>query len=384
MIRRAPWILALIASLATATVAIVWLNDPDSYPYGRDDIVKTGLNYLIERDLGTAVALTAAVAGVVLAVTGMVRPGVRILTPGCVLMALCFASILGDGSMIAALGYLIAMTLPLTVATLLILVGRHWRRVGIAMAIGAVVLGVGALITGGVADLGDAFATYYGGLLADPEGYYPRMAWTLGWLAAAAGWAWAALSAQRAARSDRPEPAPASLAAAAHRWGRAATIAAALCPVPYGLCRLMWITPWPLGGNGADEFVVSRSLDTATRLQGFLFAPAAAIGVALTLGLISGWGEVFPRWLPAVGGRAVPVMLAVVPGGLVAAVMTLAGPASLVDLIVEGDPLEFAYHFFFMPFAVWGPLLAFAVYAYWLRRTTASPATSVPPMRVGR
>jgi hypothetical protein len=40
--------------------------------------------------------------------------------------------------------------------------------------------------------------------------------------------------------------------------------------------------------------------------------PAAQLGLALlTVGLIRPWGEVFPRWLPALGGRRVAVAFAV-------------------------------------------------------------------------
>ncbi|MGW3182163.1 hypothetical protein ACWDD9_23085 [Kitasatospora sp. NPDC001119] len=44
----------------------------------------------------------------------------------------------------------------------------------------------------------------------------------------------------------------------------------------------------------------------------------------LTLGLVSGWGEVFPRWVPVLRGRRVPPLAAVVPavlGGLVLAAL---------------------------------------------------------------
>jgi hypothetical protein len=155
----------------------------------------------------------------------------------------------------------------------------------------------------------------------------------------------------------------------AWQWGRVVTIAAALCPVPYGLVRLTWLTPWPLGGNGVDEFVISHSLDAATRLQGFLFAPACAVGVVLTLGLINRWGEVFPRWVPVLSGRAVPVMLAVVPGAATAAIITISAPGVLLGPIESGDVREVAYMLLFFPFPVWGPLLGAAVFAYWLRRT---------------
>jgi hypothetical protein len=51
----------------------------------------------------------------------------------------------------------------------------------------------------------------------------------------------------------------------------------------------------------------------------------AVAGAVLTLGLIRPWGEVYPRWLPLVGGRRVPPALAIVPAALVAAPLFAAG-----------------------------------------------------------
>lgn len=102
-----------------------------------------------------------------------------------------------------------------------------------------------------------------------------------------------------------------------------------------------------------------------------MFALACTVGVVLTLGLISRWGEVFPRWVPVLSGRAVPVMLAVVPGTLVAAVITISAPGMLLGPIESGEVREVAFMLFFFPFPVWGPLLGAAVFAYWLRRTRA-------------
>ena len=48
-------------------------------------------------------------------------------------------------------------------------------------------------------------------------------------------------------------------------------------------------------------------------------------GAILTLELVLRWGEVFPRWIPFLGGKRVPISLAVVPASLVAVLVTRAG-----------------------------------------------------------
>jgi len=54
-------------------------------------------------------------------------------------------------------------------------------------------------------------------------------------------------------------------------------------------------------------------------------ATIAVGGAVLTLGLVQGWGEVFPRWIPFLGGRRVPILFAVVPASLVSVLVTTAG-----------------------------------------------------------
>jgi hypothetical protein len=152
--------------------------------------------------------------------------------------------------------------------------------------------------------------------------------------------------------------------AAAARWGRIATIAAALCPLPYALYRLTWLTPWP-----TDADLTGPSLPLALRLQGSLIGFAALIASVLTLGLISRWGESFPRWMPVLRDRPVPVRLPVIAGGLVAGALCLASPGMVVNAI-ERDMLFMLALF---PYPLWGVFLAAAVFAYWLRRRPGPP-----------
>ncbi|WP_219413287.1 hypothetical protein [Pseudonocardia nigra] len=106
------------------------------------------------------------------------------------------------------------------------------------------------------------------------------------------------------------------------------------------------------------------------RLHGFLLGMAALAGAVLTIGLISRWGEVWPRWMPVVRGRAVPIAAAVVPGTLVAALFTVAAIPFALSMVEQGA----YWALFTFPFPVWGPALGAAVLAYYLRRRGAPVA----------
>jgi hypothetical protein len=113
-------------------------------------------------------------------------------------------------------------------------------------------------------------------------------------------------------------------------------------------------------------------------MQGAFLGVAAVVGCTLTLGLISRWGEVFPRWLPFLGARTVPPALAVVPGSLVAAAATMAGPGLLLSsLESNGGAASLALTVLIFPFPIWGPLLGAAVLAYYLRRRAHSGSCAI-------
>jgi hypothetical protein len=101
-------------------------------------------------------------------------------------------------------------------------------------------------------------------------------------------------------------------------------------PLFYAVTRWAWALGLPLGIS--EEFL-REGQEVGLWWAGAALATLAAGGAVLTLGLVQRWGKVFPRWLPFVGGRRVPVPLAVVP-------------ASLVSVLVpdQGGPLA-AYAF---------------------------------------
>jgi uncharacterized membrane protein YdjX (TVP38/TMEM64 family) len=68
--------------------------------------------------------------------------------------------------------------------------------------------------------------------------------------------------------------------------------------------------------------------------------------------------------MPVVRGRPVPPAAAVVPGGVVAALFTVAAPPMTAMSIASGD----LWGLVVFPFIVWGPALGIAVLGYALRR----------------
>jgi len=166
------------------------------------------------------------------------------------------------------------------------------------------------------------------------------------------------------------------------RHRRAITLVAAACALPYALARATWLTPWPLFGGSAEMFAA----DPAMLLTGLLLGTAMLTGGLLTLGLIRPWGERFPRRLAAIGGRAVPVGLAVIPAMLVAVLFTTASGELLLVAAENGFPvqgpvaiIEFAVVF---PFWLWGPLLALAAWGYAMHRA-AAPSAGAQPVGAG-
>jgi hypothetical protein len=206
----------------------------------------------------------------------------------------------------------------------------------------------------------------------------PRMLLML--FLAAGGAVWAAL-ALAVARSGAVGGRPAwARPEAAARWGRVAAIVAALCPLPYVLVRLTWLTPWPVGlptGAAAD-------LVAAVLLQGLLLGGAALGGAVLTTGLVARWGEVWPRWVPGVHGRPVPVAAAVVPATAVSALLCAAAGPLVAMSARDGDPSTLLL----LPLPVWGPALGAAALGYALRRAGARhdlpPAGERDPALRGR
>lgn len=158
-------------------------------------------------------------------------------------------------------------------------------------------------------------------------------------------------------------------APAVPRWARRAAAAAVWVTLPSGLWRVAVVLGVPLG-LGESEY-------DAMLLPGWglLILPLLSLaqeGAAwLTLGLVRPWGERWPRRLPWLGGRRVPVAAAAVPAALGALACTVYGVLFVwttlhaeMDITVWGQWLMNACY---LPMVAWGPLLG-AVTVHYVRR----------------
>lgn len=354
-------LLSSTISLATLAVAALWWFVPDSYPYGAADKVTVGVNHWIERDLGVSLMVASGVLGVLLALG--VRSWPRCVGVGAVVESAFFLLIMSDASVLSSIGYALIPVVLLGVVALVAVgcVRRH--PVAYAMAL-LLLAGLALALT-----TADVVYRYLANVASGLGAYGGRIAWSWAMAIAAVTWAWLAYG---SFASDREVTNP--------RWGKTVTILAAFGGVPYALTRLSWVTPWPLGGfdprTGHVELFAAVSGDTAIRIQGFLIGMSAVLAAVLTLGLIGRWGEVVPRWVPWVGGRAVPVMMAVGPGAFATVTLCVSAPGVLARAVQMSSWVDGALFVLLFPCPVWGPLLGAAVFAYWRRRNAAQTRSS--------
>jgi len=344
---RLPLVAACWSAGAVALGSWWWLRSAD-YPFARpgDD----GFPTLLDLLPGTITAPVLVGTGLLGLAAVLFRSRALQVAVGAV-VAVAFGLLAAGVAPLAMTGYAMAMFGPVVLAATLVAGAWRWRGGPVAVA---VMVGIGAVAWfTGIAD-GAVLSRYAGVISGSAAKFGPPAALTY-LLAGAVLWGILAL---RTALGGNRRPGWAAPAAAA-RWGRVAAFVAAACALPYFVLRMLWLTPWPL-----DLTVDDLAASPETRLHGLLLGLAALAGAVLTLGLISRWGEVWPRWMPVVRGREVPVAAAVVPGTLVAVLLTAAAVPMVVQAITErsyGLLLIF-------PFWLWGPALGLAVLGYAWRR----------------
>ncbi len=344
--------LSLIAAAATAlivaVVALLRMLIPGSF-----GDVPPSLVGRFGAGVESAVALSGAlgvllVVGISLAVRrdrGGAAGAARAVRAGGIVAALLLAATT-PGGVIPAAGYAFALTVVVGIAVFVTLTVLRRPWLGILLAAIAA-----ALVTVAVLQL--EAAVLIPRIIGAFAGILPQATLALAHVIAAAGLVVWTITANEA---------PGALARAVSRHRVAITVVGAACALPYAFARASWLTPWPLFGGSMEAFAQAPEM----RLTGLLLGLGMLVGGVLTLGLIMPWGERFPRYLAWVGGRDVPVALAVIPATVVSVLFTAAG----IEFVIAGVGAveESAYLLVMFPFWLWGPMLGLATWAYVMRR----------------
>ncbi|WP_443107263.1 hypothetical protein [Actinomadura sp. 3N407] len=163
------------------------------------------------------------------------------------------------------------------------------------------------------------------------------------------------------------------------RWVVLAAYAASLTPLPSAVWRIALGLGAPLGPPWHGEVDDTGPLGMPALLYMVILSVVSEGLAFLTVGLVSQWGEVVPRWVPLLGRRRVPTLAAVIPACLGAIVLTVGlmmGLSSFNDFrlpdgtIAHLDGWRFVvFNLAYRPLLAWGPLLGIVAVAYYLRRT---------------
>ena len=156
---------------------------------------------------------------------------------------------------------------------------------------------------------------------------------------------------------------------AAAGWGRWATAVAVIVPLVYATTRLAWELGIPLGISAE---ILHTGQASGELWSGVALSTVAVGGVFLTLGLIQPWGEVFPRWLPILAGKRVPMWLAVVPASLVSILVITAGLMFVRKTVLGTSFFTLTNGWAavgpVLLWPIWGVALGAATLAYYYRR----------------
>ncbi|MER7016053.1 hypothetical protein ABT324_31875 [Saccharopolyspora sp. NPDC000359] len=142
---------------------------------------------------------------------------------------------------------------------------------------------------------------------------------------------------------DRPAPGGAD----AHERARARTArwtaTAVIAPVVYAVTRVLMALEVP---------GFAMEIDESTKAAGIGLALAAVGGAVLTWGLVRPWGERWPRWMPRLAGREVPVNLPVVAALVVSVLVMAAGKAILLLAATTGSVIS-EHPWAWLPMLLW-------------------------------
>ncbi|MET8043746.1 hypothetical protein ABZU25_23130 [Micromonospora sp. NPDC005215] len=158
------------------------------------------------------------------------------------------------------------------------------------------------------------------------------------------------------------------------RWTRRwAYVAVTLPVVGWALPHGLWVLGVPFGISERELNDIDNNLSTLTGVAITVVPPLAGL---LVLGLVQRWGQQFPRWVPGLGGRPVPRLLAVVPAGAVALTLVTYGVLSSAVFLGRLLSGELPWSDVWDGWAVAATLLVFLGWGVSMGVTTAGYALS--------
>ncbi|MER7039001.1 hypothetical protein [Streptomyces microflavus] len=175
------------------------------------------------------------------------------------------------------------------------------------------------------------------------------------------------------------------------RWATRLAYALPLLLLPACLWRLPFAVHFTTGQEAQEGGLPAVWASIPYVLGLSVLTESVAI---LTIGLVRGWGEVAPAWIPVIGGRRVRPMAAVVPavlGGLILTFVFTAVPLgggrhlTLYGVIDSVGYSNGAWNALatvcVTPLAAWGPITIALAIAYYRRRTRGVDAAESPQVR---
>ncbi|MFF5175865.1 hypothetical protein ACFY3U_25025 [Micromonospora sp. NPDC000089] len=154
-------------------------------------------------------------------------------------------------------------------------------------------------------------------------------------------------------------------------WAVRAAHLIPLATLPSGLWRIALVAGVPLGVPDSAKAVGPWAWWALYVVSLSLVTEALAL---LSVGLVRPWGEIFPRWLPLIGGRRVPPTVAVAAAGAGGVAVTLIFGYATVNMLAGRAELAISgagwalLTVCYAPLLLWGPLLLAVTVAYYRRR----------------